>query len=128
MILKTALKKMKRVKVKRLPVVGKNRELVGILSITDFLVSLKKDKSVRKKVYSTLKATANRNRLFCGKSGVGFLDGSWILDFYSIFDFQVFRMNSEKNIEMQRPKTENLICEKNYENTLFFTPRQIELG
>ncbi len=54
--LKTALKKMKRIKVKRLPVVGKNREIVGILSITDFLVSLKKDKSIRKKVYSTLKA------------------------------------------------------------------------
>lgn len=54
--LKTALKKMKRIKVKRLPVVGKNREIVGILSITDFLVSLKKDKSVRKKVYSTLRA------------------------------------------------------------------------
>lgn len=54
--LKTALKKMKKIKVKRLPVVDKNREIVGILSITDFLVSLKKDKSVRKKVYSTLKA------------------------------------------------------------------------
>ena len=54
--LKTALKKMKRIKVKRLPVVDKNREVVGILSITDFLVSLKKDKSLRKKVYSTLKA------------------------------------------------------------------------
>ncbi len=54
--LKTALKKMKRIKVKRLPVVGKNRKIVGILSITDFLVSLKKDKSIRKKIYSTLKA------------------------------------------------------------------------
>ncbi len=54
--LKTALKKMKKIKVKRLPVVNKNREIVGILSITDFLTSLKKDKSIRKKVYSTLKA------------------------------------------------------------------------
>jgi CBS domain-containing protein len=54
--LKKALKKMKRIKVKRLPVVDKNREIVGILSITDFLTSLKKDKSIRKKVYSTLKA------------------------------------------------------------------------
>lgn len=54
--LKTALKKMKRVKVKRLPVVDKKREIIGILSITDFLTSLKKDKSFRKKIYSTLKA------------------------------------------------------------------------
>ncbi len=54
--LKTALKKLKRFKVRRLPVVDKNRKIVGILSITDFLVSLKKDKSIRKKVYSTLKA------------------------------------------------------------------------
>ncbi len=54
--LKTVLKKMKRVKVKRLPVVDKNKKIVGILSITDFLNSSKKDKSIRKKIYSTLKA------------------------------------------------------------------------
>lgn len=54
--LKDALKKMKRAKIKRLPVVDKNKKLVGILSITDFLTSLKKDRSIRKKVYSTLKA------------------------------------------------------------------------
>ena len=54
--LKDVLKKMKRIKVKRLPVVDKNRKIVGILSITDFLISPVKDKSIRKKVYSTLKA------------------------------------------------------------------------
>jgi CBS domain-containing protein len=51
-----ALKKMKQRQVKRLPVLDGNKKLVGILSITDFLISPKKDKSVRKKVYSALKA------------------------------------------------------------------------
>lgn len=47
-----ALKKMRRKKVKRLPVVGENNELVGILSITDVL---RKDKKSKKKVFSALK-------------------------------------------------------------------------
>ena len=52
----TALKKMKRKQIKRLPVVNKKRELVGILSITDVLLAAEKDKKLRKKVYSTLRA------------------------------------------------------------------------
>lgn len=54
--LETALKKMKRKQIKRLPVVNKKRELVGILSITDVLLSCEKDKKLQKKVFSTLKA------------------------------------------------------------------------
>ena len=52
----TVLKRMKRKQIKRLPVVSKKRELVGILSITDVLLAAEKDKKLRKKVYSTLKA------------------------------------------------------------------------
>ena len=52
----TALKRMKRKQIKRLPVINKKRELVGILSITDVLLVAEKDKKLRKKVFSTLKA------------------------------------------------------------------------
>ncbi|MEZ5427114.1 MAG: CBS domain-containing protein [Pyrinomonadaceae bacterium] len=58
-----ALKKMRKNQVKRLPVVGKNEELVGIVSITDFLLSGPRKKSVRKKVYSTLKAIGRPRRI-----------------------------------------------------------------
>jgi CBS domain-containing protein len=54
--LEVALKKMKENRIRRLPVVDKDEKVIGILSITDFLVSDKIDKSVKKKVYSVLKA------------------------------------------------------------------------
>ncbi len=54
--LEIALKMMKENQIKRLPVVDKDKKVLGILSITDFLVSDKIDKSVKKKVFSVLKA------------------------------------------------------------------------
>jgi CBS domain-containing protein len=48
-----ALKKMRRKKVKRLPVVSQNGALVGILSITDILL---KDKNLKKRAFSTVRA------------------------------------------------------------------------
>ncbi len=48
-----ALRKMRRAKIKRLPVVGENGELAGIISITDFVLKAPK---LKKKVFSTLKA------------------------------------------------------------------------
>ena len=50
-----ALKKMRRKQIKRLPVVSQNGALIGILSITDILL---KDKKLKKKVFSALKAIA----------------------------------------------------------------------
>ncbi len=54
--LETALKKMKKNQLKRLPITDENGELVGILSITDILLCKQKDKKLKKKIYSTLKA------------------------------------------------------------------------
>jgi CBS domain-containing protein len=50
-----ALKKMRRAKVKRLPVVSENGELAGIISITDLILKAPK---LKKKVFSVLKAIA----------------------------------------------------------------------
>ncbi len=49
-----ALKKMRKHQLKRLPVTGKNSEIVGMLSVSDILISARKDKKLKKKVYSTL--------------------------------------------------------------------------
>ena len=54
--LETALKKMRRNQLKRLPITGENGELVGILSIADVLLCEQKAKKLRKKIYQTLKA------------------------------------------------------------------------
>lgn len=47
------LKKMRRAKVKRLPVVGENGALTGIISITDLILKAPK---LKKKIYSALKS------------------------------------------------------------------------
>jgi len=54
--LENALRKMRKSQVKRLAVVGKSGELVGILSVTDILLVVQKDKNLKKKIYATLKA------------------------------------------------------------------------
>ena len=54
--LETALKKMRRYQLKRLPITNENSKLVGILSIADILLCEQKAKKLRKKIYLTLKA------------------------------------------------------------------------
>ncbi len=52
--IETALKKMRKHQLKRLPVVDKDSQIVGILSVTDVLLSAGKDKDLKKQIYSTL--------------------------------------------------------------------------
>ncbi len=54
--LEDALRKMRRHQIKRLVVVGEENELIGIFSITDVLPFVRKNKSLKKKIYATLKA------------------------------------------------------------------------
>ncbi len=56
--IKTVLKKMRKYQLKRLPVIDKNGEIAGILSITDVLLSVRKDKVLKKQIYSTFKSIA----------------------------------------------------------------------
>ena len=52
--LKEALKKMAKNQVKRLPVVSQSDELVGIISLTDILLTTDDDKKLRKTAVSAL--------------------------------------------------------------------------
>jgi CBS domain-containing protein len=54
--LEDALRKMRKYQIKRLVAVNNDGELVGILSLGDVLLSIGKDKDLKKEVYSTLKA------------------------------------------------------------------------
>ena len=54
--IETALKKMRKNQLKRLPITDNNGELVGILSIADVLACGRKANKLRKQIYSTLKA------------------------------------------------------------------------
>ncbi len=54
--LEDVLRKMRKYQIKRLAAVGSGGELVGILSINDILLVVRKDKNLKKKVYATLKA------------------------------------------------------------------------
>ncbi len=56
--IETALKKMRKNQLKRLPITGKNSELVGILSITDILLSRRINKKLKKQIFRTLQAIA----------------------------------------------------------------------
>ena len=56
--LESALRKMRKYQIKRLAVVDKDAKLVGMLTISDILLSVRKDKSLKKKIYSTIKAIA----------------------------------------------------------------------
>ena len=51
-----ALKKMRKNQLKHLAVTGKDNKIVGILSVTDVLISVRKDKKLKKKIYKTLEA------------------------------------------------------------------------
>lgn len=56
--LESALRKMRKYQIKRLAVADKDGELVGILSIADAVLAVRKDKNLKKKIYSTFKAIA----------------------------------------------------------------------
>jgi len=52
------LRKLRVNQIKHLAVVGADGELVSILSVNDILLGVRKDKNLKKKIYSTLKAIA----------------------------------------------------------------------
>lgn len=52
--LRDALKKMAKNQIKRLPVVSQSGELVGIISVTDILLTTDEDKKLRKTAVSAL--------------------------------------------------------------------------
>lgn len=54
--LEDVLRKMRKHQIKRLAAIGANGELAGILSITDILLSVRKDKDLKKKIQATMKA------------------------------------------------------------------------
>ena len=51
-----ALRKMRKYRIKHLVAVGSEGELIGILPLSDVLLSVGKDKDLKKTFYSTLKA------------------------------------------------------------------------
>ena len=56
--IESALRKMRKYQIKRLAVVDKDNKLVGMLTTSDVLLSVRKDKSLKKKIYATIKAIA----------------------------------------------------------------------
>lgn len=54
--LETALRRMRKYQIKRLVVVEKSGELTGILSIADFVLAVRKDKKLKKKIYTAIKS------------------------------------------------------------------------
>jgi CBS domain-containing protein len=55
---KDVLRRMRKYKVKRLCVTNDNKELLGVISLTDILLKAGEKKSVRKLILSTLNAIA----------------------------------------------------------------------
>ncbi len=56
--IEAVLKTLRKNQIKRLAVVGAGGELVGIVSVSDILLGVRKDKNLKKKIYATLKAIA----------------------------------------------------------------------
>lgn len=56
--IEAVLKQLRKHQIKRLAVVGDAGELVGIVSVSDILLGVRKDKDLKKKIYSTLKTIA----------------------------------------------------------------------
>ena len=56
--LKDVLRRMRKRKVRRLPVTGENKELIGIVSLSDILLKGADKKSIRKLLLSTLESIA----------------------------------------------------------------------
>ncbi len=55
---KDALKRMRKYKIRRLCVIGQDKDLHGIVSLADILLKAGDKKSVRKLIFSTLEAIA----------------------------------------------------------------------
>ena len=55
---KDVLKRMRKYKVRRLCVIGQDKDLHGIVSLSDILIKAGEKKSVRKLIFSTLEAIA----------------------------------------------------------------------
>ena len=55
---KDVLRRMRKYKIKRLCVTNQDKELLGVISITDILLKAGEKKSVRKLIFSTLSAIA----------------------------------------------------------------------
>ena len=55
---KDALRRMRKYKIKRLFVANQDKELVGVISLSDILLKAGEKKSVRKLIFSTLSAIA----------------------------------------------------------------------
>jgi len=55
---KDALRRMRKYKIKRLCVTNQDKELVGIISLSDILLKAGEKKSVRKLIFSVLKSIA----------------------------------------------------------------------
>ena len=68
--IETALRKLRRNQIKRLAVVGEDGELVGILSVNDILLAVRKDKDLRKKIYAMLKAVAKPRPIVLREVGI----------------------------------------------------------
>jgi CBS domain-containing protein len=55
---KDVLRRMRKYKIKRLCVVNQDKELLGVISLSDILLKAGEKKSVRKLIFSTLRAIA----------------------------------------------------------------------
>jgi len=56
--IKDVLRRMRKYKIKRLCVTNQDKELLGVISLTDILLKAGEKKSVRKLIFSTLSAIA----------------------------------------------------------------------
>ena len=54
--LEEVLRKMRKYQIKRLTAVGETGAVVGIVSISDILLAVRKDKDLKKKIQATLRA------------------------------------------------------------------------
>ncbi|MCY7344791.1 MAG: CBS domain-containing protein [Pyrinomonadaceae bacterium] len=69
--LESALRKMRKYRVKRLAVVDTDNVLVGICSIADALLAVGKDKKLKKKIYTTIKSIVQPSPIVLREIGSG---------------------------------------------------------
>jgi CBS domain-containing protein len=66
---KDALRKMRKYKIRRLCVKGQDKDLHGIISLSDILLKAGEKKSVRKLIFSTLEAIAKPSPIVLKEQG-----------------------------------------------------------